>query len=160
MNNNNILISILFLLSSSTVITNGILMINEKNNIHFHNLNNIEKSTICCFIYNEIFICIILIYNIIYYLYYFIFSCFSDKEIQFNYSCSKALFIISGLATNIFLFLVLVTHKNIINNNIYHINIIFNVNFILTIIITIIFKLIKNKKIKYNNLNNNLNINK
>ena len=155
MNYNNILISILFLISSSTVITNGILMINEKNNIHFYNLNNIEKSTVCCLIYNEISISIILIYNIIYYLYYFIFSCFSDNEIQFNYSCSKALFIISCLGTHIFLFFVLVTHKNIINDNIYYINIIFNVNFILTIIFTIIFKLIKvkNKKIEYNNLN-------
>lgn len=153
MNYNNILISILFFISCSTIITNGILMINEKNNIHFNDLNNIEKSTICCLIYNEIFIIIILIYNIIYYLYNFIFSCFSDNEIQFNYSCGRALFIISGIATNIFLFLILITHKNIINNKIYHIIIIFNANFILTIFIIIIFKFIKNKKIKYNNLN-------
>ena len=151
MNYNNILLSLLFLFSTSTVITNGVLMLNEKDKLDFGKLSSFERGYVFCLIYSEIYIALILIYNIIYYLYYFIFSCYYDGELKFNYSCWKAIFLFSGIATHLFLFFVLATQTFVIDSNIHTINIIFNTNFIITVVITIIFKFLKLK-------NNNVNI--
>jgi len=103
MNYNNIFISILFFFSGLTVLSNGILMINEKDKINFDNLSLTEKVYVGCLIYTEIYMFIILIYNLVYYIYKFIFSCFSDVDLTFSYSCYKALFIFSGLASHFYL---------------------------------------------------------
>ena len=156
MNYNNILISILFLFTTSTVITNGVLMLNEKDKLNFDKLSSFEKGYVFCLIYSEIYLALILVYNIIYYLYYFIFSCYSEGELKFNYSCWKALFLFSGIATHIFLFFILVTQTSVIDSNIHTINIIFNTNLIITVVVTIIFKFLKlknnNTNISYENL--------
>jgi len=156
MNYNNILISIIFLLSCSTVIANGILMVSEKNNLDFNNLSSIDKGYIFCLIYSELYLGIILIYNIIYYLYYYIFSCYSNGSLKFQYNCWKALFLFSGIITHIYLFYILITNTTYIDTNIHTINIVFNVNFLITLFLTIIFKYFKcknNKVENYENLN-------
>lgn len=156
MNYNNILISIIFFLSTSTVITNGILMINEKNKLNFTNLSSDNKGYVFALIYTEIFLCLVLIYNFIYYLYNCIFSCYSDNELKFNYSCWKALFLFSGIGIHIYLFFVLITRYAYLDIYVNTINVIFNVNFFITIFLTLIFKFLKyknNKVSNYENLN-------
>tara|TARA_B100001121_G_scaffold310515_1_gene342041 strand:+ start:10417 stop:10887 length:471 start_codon:yes stop_codon:yes gene_type:complete len=156
MNYNNILISIIFFLSTSTVITNGILMINEKNKLNFSNLSSDNKGYVFALIYTEIFLCLVLIYNFIYYLYNFIFSCYSDNELKFNYSCWKALFLFSGIGIHIYLFFVLITRYAYIDIYVNTINVIFNINFFIIIFLTLIFKFLKcknNKVGNYENLN-------
>ena len=151
MNYNNILISIIFFFSTSTVITNGILMINEKDKLNFENLSSDNKGYVFALIYTEIFICLTLIYNFIYYLYNCIFSCYSDNELKFNYSCWKALFLFSGIGIHIYLFFVLSTQYTYIDDYVNTINVIFNINFFTTIFLTIIFKFLKCKNNKVNN---------
>ena len=152
MNYNNILILILFLSSTATIITNGVLMINERDNLNFSNLTPDNKGYVFCLIYNEIYLFIILIYNIIYYFYYCLFSCFINGELQFNYNCWKALFFISGIISHIYLLVYLIIQKNKIDDNINNINIIFTVNFLFTIVITIIFNILKKRNNNYLNL--------
>lgn len=154
MNYNNILISILFFFSSLTVLSNGILMINEKDKLNFNNLSINEKVYVGCLVYTEIYIIIILIYNSIYYIYKFIFSCFSEGELTFSYSCYKSLFILSGLASQFYLIYVLITKDPFIDQNIYNINIIFVSNFLLIIFLATVFKCLKSKKKEiYKNVN-------
>ena len=154
MNYNNILISIIFFLTTSTVITNGILMINEKNKLNFTNLSSDNKGYVFALIYTEIFLCLVLIYNFIYYLYNCIFSCYSDNELKFNYSCWKALFLFSGIGIHIYLFFVLITRYAYLDIYVNTINVIFNVNFFITIFLTLIFKFLKYKNNKVSNYEN------
>lgn len=159
MNYNNILISILFFFTISTILTNGILMIHEKDKLEFNQLKSLEKGYVFSLVYTEIYLALLVVYNLIYYLYYCIFSCYSEGELTFNYNCYKALFLFSGIATQLFLFYILCFHPNMIDENVNNINIIFNTNFIITIITTIIFKCFKinnntnNKNVKYEDLN-------
>lgn len=154
MNYNNILISIIFFFTISTVITNGVLMINEKDKLNFSNLSSDNKGYVFALIYTEIFLCLILIYNLIYCIYNCILSCCSDNELQFNYSCWKALFLFSGIGIHVYLFFILTTQFTYIDNYVNTINIIFNVNFFIIIIVTLIFKFLKYKYDKINNYEN------
>jgi hypothetical protein len=151
MNYNNIFISIIFFFTTSTIVTNGVLMINEKNKLNFSNLSSDNKGYVFALIYTEIFLSLVLIYNFIYYLYNWIFSCYSDNELKINYSCWKALFLFSGIGVYIYLFFVLTTQYTYIDNYVNSINVIFNVNFFTTIFFTIIFKFLKCKNNKVNN---------
>lgn len=154
MNFNNILISILFFLSSLTVITNGIFMLQEKKEINLDNLNNNQKGYIICLIYNEIFLLLILIYNFIYYLYYCIFLCYSDGKLTFNYNCWKAIFLFSGIGTHVYSIYILIENECYINETVNNINIIFVTNFLLTLFLTPLCNCLKYKfKKNYDNLN-------
>ena len=154
MNYNNILISIIFFFTTSTVITNGVLMINEKDKLNFENLSSDNKGYVFALIYTEIFLCLSLIYNFIYYLYNCIFSCYSDNELKFNYSCWKALFLFSGIGIHIYLFFVLITQYTYIDIYVNTINVIFNINFFIIIFLTLIFKFLKCKNNKVSNYEN------
>jgi hypothetical protein len=151
MNYNNILISIIFFFTSSTVLTNGILMIDEKDKLNFNNLSSSNKGYVFCLIYTEIYFILILIYNIIYCLYNCIFSCYSDGQLQIQYNCRTAIFIFSGISTQLYLFYILITEEPYIDIYINTINLIFIINFLITIFITCIFKFLKYKKNKTNN---------
>ena len=100
-------------------------MINEKDKLNFENLSSDNKGYVFALIYTEIFICLTLIYNFIYYLYNCIFSCYSDNELKFNYSCWKALFLFSGIGIHIYLFFVLSTQYTYIDDYVNTINVIF-----------------------------------
>lgn len=146
MNYNNIFISIIFFFSGLSVLSNGILMINEKDKINFDNLSITEKVYVGCLVYTEIYMFIILIYNLVYYIYKFIFSCFSDADLTFSYNCYKALFIFSGLASHFYLIYVLIIKEPFIDQSIHDINIIFVSNFLLIIFLAIVFKFLKSTK--------------
>ena len=132
-------------------------MINEKDKLNFYHLSSNNKGYVFCLIYVEVFLSLILIYNLIYYIYNCIFSCYSDNELRFNYNCWKALFLFSGIGIHIYLFYILITRDAYIDDNVNTINVLFNVNFFITIIITLIFKIIKcnknNKVSNYENIN-------
>jgi len=151
MNYNNILILLIFFTSTATVITNGVLMIKEKDVFTLHDSDSFKTSYIICLIYNEIYLFLCLLYNIIFYLYYCIFCCYNDNEIKITYNCWKAIFLFSGIATHIYSFFILVTQNSVINDNVHSINIVFNANFIFIILISCIFKVLK-----CNNTDNNI----
>ena len=76
-------------------------------------------------------------------------------KLRFNYNCWKALYVLSGIGINIYLFIILVTKIHILNN-VNTINILFNVNFFMIIFITILFYFLKkgnNKVSNYENIN-------
>ena len=156
MNYNNILISIMFFLTSSTVITNGILMIKEKDTLNFNNLSTDNKGYVVCLVYMEFYLLFILIYSLIFYFYKCICSCYSESEIKINYNCWKALYLLSGIGINIYLFIILITKNSYIDDNVNTINVLFNVNFFIIIFITILFYFLKkgnNKVSNYENIN-------
>lgn len=152
MNYNYILFSILFLFTTSTIITNGLLLSGQKNELNYSNLTSNNKLFVFSLIYTEIYLSIILIYNIIFYLYYCIYSCYSDGTLNSQFNCWKALFLFSGIGTHIILFINLI-NKTYINDNINIINIIFNINFIIIITMTLLFKYLKCKKKNRININ-------
>ena len=57
-------------------------------------------------------------------------SCYSESEIKINYNCWKALYVLSGIGINIYLFIILVTRNSYIDDNVNTINILFNINFL------------------------------
>ena len=157
----NILQFLLLLTSSATLLTNGVLMIKEKHNLaennDFNNLNSYEKAYIVLLIYNECFIALILLYYILYYFYYCIYKTFNDRELSSQYSIFKTLFIMTGIASNIYTLHVLIFNKNYIDENVNTINMIFAINFLFDVFLVVSFGIYRiccknKKKINYTEL--------
>ena len=97
MSPNKILQIVLFITSITTIVTNGILMIKEKNTLDFKTLTDKQDYYVGCLIYNECFMILLLTYIFLFYIYETIIGCCSEKSTVSTFSVFKILFIISGI---------------------------------------------------------------
>lgn len=143
---NNLIKYILFFSCLGTFLTNGILMIKEKNLLNFSELNKNQDFYVGILIYTEIFLGLITFYNILFYIYKYFYKCCNDNEITSSFSLFKMIFLLSGIVSHITLFYYLIKHKYYIDENIQHINIIFCSNFIFNFFIILFINIYKNCK--------------
>ena len=155
MNLNYLLIFLTLLSSTSTFLTNGYFMIKESDNIKFTSLDNPDRIYISLLLYNEFYIGVLLIYIYMLILMKFLFSCYSDGNINIDYSLLKAIFFFSGIASHVYTFIILISYsKYYINYSIFKISLVFTINFLFVIFITILINIFKRlKSSNYYNLN-------
>lgn len=139
----------LFISSTLTFLANGILMIKEKDVLNFQKLNKNEDIYVGLLIYTEIYLGIILLYNLLFYIYEQFYNCCNDNKISTSFSFLKTLYILSGLFSHLILVYYLIKHKNYIDENINKINTIFTSNiafcFFIVCVVNIYKKCSKNK---------------
>lgn len=137
----------IFFASLGTVISNGVLMYQEKDQLNFNKLSRNQDFYVGILIYTEIFIGLIVLYNILYYVYNLLHKCCNDNDLSSSFSLLKTIYIMSGVASHIILIYFLIKNKNYIDDSIQNINIIFTANFLIsifTIIVVNIYKKCKN----------------
>jgi hypothetical protein len=144
MSPNNIIKFLLFLLSTTTFLVNGMFMIKEKDVLNFKNLNKEQDIYVALLIFTEIYIGIILIYNLLYYIYEHFYSCCNDNKLTSSFSLLKTIFLLSGIASHIVIIYYLIKNKNYIDENINNINIIYTSNICACFFIILIINLYKN----------------
>jgi hypothetical protein len=137
MSPNKLLQIVLFITSISTIVTNGILMIKEKDTLDFKTLTDKQDYYVGSLIYNEFFMILLLTYIFLFYIYETIVGCCSDKSTVSTFSIFKILFIISGIVSHVSIMFYLFIHSNYIDENITNISIIFTTNFLFSIVFTL-----------------------
>lgn len=140
---------LIFLTSTLTFISNGIIMLKEKDTINFQSLNKNQDLYVGLLIYTEIYIGIILLYNLLYYIYEQFYNCCNDNRITTSFSFFKTIFLLTGLVTHMIIAYYLISNKNYIDNNINTISIIFTSNLGISLFIILIINIYK----KYSSTN-------
>ena len=134
---------LLFISSSLTFLANGIFMIKEKETLNFENLSKDQDIYVALLIYIELYLGIILIYNLFYYFYEQCYSCCNDNPLTKSFSCLTALFLTTGIISHGIIIYYLIKNKNYIDENIEKINIIFTSNMCFCIFIVLIINIYK-----------------
>lgn len=133
----------IFFASLGTVISNGVLMYQEKDQLDFNKLTKNQYFYIGILIYTEIFVGLIVLYNLLYYIYNFFYKCCNDNDLSSSFSLFKMIYIISGIVSHLILIYFLIKNKNYIDDSIQNINIIFTGNLLISIFVIIVVNIYK-----------------
>lgn len=149
---NGLLQFFIILFISGTVISNGVLMYNEKDTLDFKNLNKYQKIYTVTLVSCEVYLAIILLYVFAFYLYYYSLKCCSDTPIVHSFNIWYFLFFILGLVAHGYVLYHVLFHKDYIDENVENIAIIFCANvgaILLSMIVINIYKKCFSKKKDY-----------
>jgi hypothetical protein len=148
------LLKLIIYISTTTVATvNGIMMIKEKEQIDISNLSTTQELYIFFIIYTQIYLILVLLYNILFCIYDNLNNCCSDKKITLTFSVIKVLYFVSGLVSHCFLMYYVFIHKGYIDKTVDIISILYitNIYFVILLTIYINIYIYRNKK-NYNEI--------
>jgi len=149
---NGLLQFLIMLFITGTVITNGVLMYKERDNLDFDHLTKNQQLYAISLISCEVYLGIILLYFLFYYLYYFSLRCCSDNPIVHSFNIWYFLFMLAGLVIHGFILFHIFLNKDYIDKNVQDIAIVFSSNLgviIFFVLVINIYKKCCSTKTKY-----------